>query len=81
VNGLLGVHELNRIVVRVVQSRMDKQAASIFVRDESRKPPEAAESARFAEMAELELAGLHDGNFARFQIRPSEFASWKSHWR
>ncbi len=72
---------LGEVVARVVQSRMDKQAASIFVRTESRKLPDAADSARFAEMAEMELAVLHEGNFARFQIRPSEFASWKSRWK
>lgn len=55
--------------------------ASIFVRDESRKLPEAAESAHFAEIAETELAGLHEGDFAQIQIRPSEFAPRKSHWR
>lgn len=69
------------MVARVVQNRMDKKTAANFVRDASRKLPDAAESARFAEMAEAELAGLHAGNFARFQIRPSEFASWKSRWK
>ena len=74
--GLLG-----EVVVHVVQSRMDKKAAANFIHDESRKLPDAAEGARFAEMAEKEMAGLHEGNFARFQIRPSEFASWKSRWK
>jgi hypothetical protein len=72
---------LGEVVARVVQGRMDKQAASNFVRKESRNLPETAERARFAEMAEKELSGLHEGNFARFQIRPSEFAAWKRHWK
>jgi len=72
---------LGEVVARVVQGQMDKQAASNFVREESRKLLSAAEVGRFVEMAETELAGLHEGNFARFQIRPSEFAAWRSRWR
>jgi hypothetical protein len=72
---------LGEVVAHVVQGQMDKQAASNFIREESRKLLNAAESTCFAEMAETELAGLHEGNFARFQIRPSEFAVWKSRWR
>ena len=72
---------LGEVVARAVRSRMDKTAAAKFICDESHKLPGAGESARFAEMAEAELSGLHEGNFARFQIRPSEFAAWKSRWR
>ena len=32
---------------------------------------------RFAEIAEAELIGLHEGNFARFRLRPSEFDAWR----
>jgi hypothetical protein len=35
---------------------------------------------RFAELAETELIGLHEGNFARYRIRPSEFAAWRQVW-
>lgn len=36
--------------------------------------------AQFREIGESELAGLHEGNFARYQIRPSEFAAWRTRW-
>jgi hypothetical protein len=35
---------------------------------------------RFAELAETELISLHEGNFARYRIRPSEFAAWRQVW-
>jgi len=38
------------------------------------------ERARFREIAESELLSLHEGNFARYQIRPSEFAAWREAW-
>ena len=33
-----------------------------------------------AELAEAELISLHEGNFARYRIRPSEFATWRQVW-
>lgn len=33
---------------------------------------------RFLTVVETELASIHDGNFARYQLRPSEFAVWKA---
>ena len=39
-----------------------------------------AERARFKEIAETELLSLHEGNFARYQIRPSEFRPWQEAW-
>lgn len=35
----------------------------------------------FAAAVETELDALHDGNFARYQLRPSEFAAWKARMR
>jgi hypothetical protein len=31
-------------------------------------------------MSESELVNLHEGNFARYQIRPSEFEAWQRVW-
>jgi len=36
--------------------------------------------ARFAELAETELLSLHEGNFARYRLLPSEFAAWEKVW-
>ncbi len=72
---------LGEVIAAVVRARMDRQAASTFVRKESLKLTDATESHRFAEMAEIELSSLHEGNFARFLIRPSEFAAWRAGWK
>jgi fido (protein-threonine AMPylation protein)/DNA-binding transcriptional ArsR family regulator len=34
----------------------------------------------FVAAAEETLAGIHEGNFARYQIRPLEFEAWKTAW-
>lgn len=36
-----------------------------------------AERRRFVDLVHSELASLHEGNFARYRIRPSEFATWR----
>jgi len=35
---------------------------------------------KFREVAESELLGLHEGNFARYRIGPAEFAAWHEAW-
>lgn len=34
--------------------------------------------ARFAEIVETEIVNLHEGNIARYRLRPSEFAAWSA---
>lgn len=72
---------LGEVLAQAVRGRMDRQAAANFVRKESRKLADPADSARFAEMTEAELSGMHEGNFARFMIRPSEFEAWRRGWK
>ena len=35
------------------------------------------EADQLLQMIEIEIASLHEGNIARFKIRPSEFYTWK----
>ena len=34
----------------------------------------------FIEAVENELLSLHEGNFARYRVRPAEFQKWKAAW-
>lgn len=72
---------LKEVVAAVVRGGFDKKRAVAFVRRESEKLAEAGERTRFAEMAEAELSGLHEGNFARYRLRPAEFATWQAKWK
>jgi hypothetical protein len=45
-----------------------------------REHVEPADREQFREVAESELLNLHAGNFARYQIRPSEFHAWQKVW-
>jgi len=71
---------LRQVVGEVVRERLDRKAAAAFLAqwtDENISPDERD---RFREMAEAELLSLHEGNFARYQIRPAQFATWQEVW-
>lgn len=34
----------------------------------------------FSEVVETKLLGLHEGNFVRYRIKPSEFSAWIKKW-
>lgn len=72
---------LTQIVGEVVRGRMDRKAAAAHVRawGEKNGIPEA-DREKFRDMAESELVSLHEGNFARYHIRPSEFEAWQQVW-
>jgi hypothetical protein len=72
---------LKEVVAGVVRGGLDKQAAAAFVRREAETLPVPGERSRFAELAETELTSLHEGNFARYRLRPSEFEAWRKTWR
>lgn len=69
------------VVGEVLRRGLDKPAAAAFVRTRSAELPSTAEATRFATMAESELTSLHEGNFARYRVRPAEFAAWRATWR
>lgn len=71
---------LREVVSAVVQGRMDKKQAAAHVGAWARKHIDPAARSRFQETAEQELLSLHQGNFARYQIRPAEFAAWQEAW-
>jgi fido (protein-threonine AMPylation protein) len=71
---------LKSVVGEVVRNAMDKAAATAFVHARAAAIPEE-DRARFIEVAETELLSLHEGNFMRYRVRPSEFERWLEHWR
>lgn len=72
---------LRQVVADVVRGVLDKKAASAHIASWVDKNVAEADRERFRDMAEAELLSLHEGNFARYQIRPSEFEAWQQVWR
>ena len=71
---------LRALVGTVVRECMNKRRAGSHVRDWAARQIDESERARFREIAEAELLGLHAGNFARYRISPSEFDAWEKVW-
>lgn len=71
---------LREIVGAVVRSGMDRRKAAAHIRAWTWEHIGQEERERFREIAESELLSLHEGNFARYRIRPSEFAAWRQVW-
>lgn len=71
--------EIREVVGQIVRTTMGKAEASNKVKLEARKLHEA-DQGQFTEVVETELLGLHEGNFVRFRIKPSEFTAWKMKW-
>jgi Fic family protein len=71
---------LRAILGEAVRGCMNKKDAAAHIAAWSGEHIDPGERERFKEIAESELLALHEGNFARYQIRPSEFAAWQRRW-
>jgi len=63
-----------------VRGKMDRKAAAAYIATWVKDQVTADDRGTFRDMAESDLLGLHEGNFARLQVRPSEFAAWQVAW-
>lgn len=72
--------QLRDVVRDVVRGALSRQATRAHLVTTSREFIPTADQDQFAEVAETELLGLHEGNFARYLVRPSEFAAWQQIW-
>jgi Fic family protein len=71
---------LREVVGTAVRQRMDKKRAVTHIKEWTQAHIAADERDQFQEIAEDELLSLHEGNFARYQIRPNEFKAWQEAW-
>lgn len=71
---------LRAVVAEVVQGRMDRKTAAVHIASWATAHLDENDRATFREVAETELLGLHEGNFARYPIRPGEFRAWQEIW-
>lgn len=71
---------LREIVKIIVFERLDRKTAINRISKWTKKNVKTSEQERFREIAENELLSLHAGNFARYQIKPSQFSAWQEFW-
>ncbi|MEI6561576.1 MAG: Fic family protein [Verrucomicrobiota bacterium] len=67
-------------VSEIVLGQMDKKAAIASIRRQAAQKVLLEDQARFAELVETELMSLHEGNIARYRLRPSQYQAWRATW-
>jgi Fic family protein len=72
--------QLRELVGGMVRSPMGRRKATEHIAGWTAEHIPQHDRERFRATAEDELLGLHEGNFARYQIRPSEFKAWSDVW-
>lgn len=73
--------QIGEFVREVVTCGMDKAGAARWIEGEAAEKIEKQDRAHFVEVVETELSSLHEGNIARYRLRPGEFGDWKEHWK
>ena len=73
-------HALRTVVAEIVRAGMDRKVSAAHIASWTKAHVDAPDRERFREIAEGELLALHEGNFARYQIRPAEFQAWRKAW-
>lgn len=68
-------------VAEVVRAPMNKKDAIAFVQQAAAEQVSQEDRPRFVEVVETELMSLHEGNIARYRLRPSEYQVWRQTWR
>jgi Fic family protein len=71
---------IGETVAEIVRNDMDKEKAVAFIRTHAEDCVPTEDRQHFLEVVETELQGLHEGNIARYRLRPSEYAAWKKTW-
>ena len=67
-------------VTAVVRGGLDKKAATALFRKRAAEQVSAEDHARFVEVVETEIMSLHEGNIARYRLRPAEYQAWRHGW-
>lgn len=72
---------LQDVVAEVVRGSLDQRSAIQHVRSYATEHVPNGDRDRFTEIVETELLALHEGNIARYHLRPSEYHIWRHRWQ
>ena len=72
---------IKSIVYDVVQGGLSKTDAVTLIKNSISMNLSDEDRKKLQEIAETELSSLHEGNIARYRLKPSEYEEWKKTWR
>ncbi len=74
-------NSIAEVITTVVHQCMNSKMATAAIKQRSIEMMIPFEDQpRFIEVVETELMKLHEGNIARYRLRPSEFEAWQKTW-
>ncbi len=73
--------QVARMMADVVRNGRNKIEAVAAIKQYVGQNVKKDDQARFVEVVETELMSLHEGNIARYRLRPSEFEAWNRIWK
>ncbi len=71
---------IKSVIFSIVQNKLNKLESSQFISKFANKHISSDDKKHFIETVEVEVSSLHEGNFARFNIRPNDFFKWQNLW-
>ncbi|HEY9776491.1 MAG TPA: Fic family protein [Planktothrix sp.] len=71
---------LREVVATIIKERKRRREALDYLEEWSEANIPFNEHAQFVETAADEVTSLHEGNFAKYKVRPSEFEAWQKIW-
>jgi Fic family protein len=72
--------EIAHLIQLIIRKPMNKTSAVEAIKSYAASNVESQHNNRFTEVTETELMSLHEGNIARYRVRPSEFQAWQKIW-
>lgn len=72
---------IRETVVSIVRNQMTRSVAVEFIKRSANESVPSEAKTRFIEIVETEIMSLHEGNFARYRIKYSEYIAWRSVWQ
>lgn len=72
--------ELRDVVAEIIRKVLGRADAIAHIANWAQDRINDNDLQRFNAMVENELASLHEGNFARYRVTPSQFVAWQKVW-
>jgi len=73
--------QIAEFVREIVKGGLDKHDATKWIANQAGSEIIEPDRAKFTEVVEIELGSLHEGNIARFRLRPREYDDWRKTWK
>lgn len=68
---------MSALISQIVMEPLSLRKASQHIKKMAESLPQK-DRVKFIETVETELLALHEGNFARYRISPSQFKTWQA---